>query len=183
MNEPTKPCGARTKNGHFCRLPAGPNSRCRFHGGASTGPRTADGRRACALAATKHGIYASGYTEEELRQLDVLRDTDLTAEITLARVILMRLLKAAPDPIGEGDPSDHSDEYWWGLIDRFLGRIGRLVEQRARVEEVRELQKQLEELKARLPALSRTVAGASPPGGGHPQASAKSPTTPYWSSR
>ena len=173
MDKPTKPCGAKARSGNPCRLPAGPNGRCRFHGGASTGPRTASGRKACALAATKHGIYGKGYTDEELRHLDSLRDTDLTAEITLARIILMRLLKAAPDPIGEGEPSeDHNDEHWWGLVDRYLGRIGRLVDQRARVEGVRELIKQVEELKARLPALVRT-ARSNPPDQRHPYSSAK----------
>jgi hypothetical protein len=32
-----------------------PNGRCRMHGGASTGPRTAEGIARCVLAKTKHG--------------------------------------------------------------------------------------------------------------------------------
>ena len=36
-------CGARTRAGTPCRSPAMPNGRCRMHGGASTGPRTAAG--------------------------------------------------------------------------------------------------------------------------------------------
>lgn len=36
-------CGARTRAGEACQAPAMPNGRCRMHGGASTGPRTAEG--------------------------------------------------------------------------------------------------------------------------------------------
>jgi hypothetical protein len=43
-----------------------------------------------------------------------------------------------------------SDTDWWGLLDRFMGRVGRLTEQYARVEEVRELQDELAVLSARL---------------------------------
>ena len=40
-------CGARTKQsgGRPCRLKAMANGKCRIHGGKSTGPRTADGRK------------------------------------------------------------------------------------------------------------------------------------------
>ena len=93
-----------------------------------------------------------------MAHLDELRDTDLSAEIALARIMLLRLLKAAPYPAGVGKPSEWQDDTdWWGLADRFLGRIGRLVEQHYRVEEVRELQARVEEQLARLkqsPALA-----------------------------
>ena len=49
-------CGARRKRtGEPCRAPAMPNGRCHKHGGASTGPRTAEGRERCRAAALKHG--------------------------------------------------------------------------------------------------------------------------------
>ena len=46
-------CGAKCRDGHLCRAPAvwdnkndrPRNGRCRHHGGLSTGPRTAKGRR------------------------------------------------------------------------------------------------------------------------------------------
>jgi transcriptional regulator with XRE-family HTH domain len=42
---PWKRCGARTRKGTPCRAKALPRkTRCKFHGGASTGPRTAKGR-------------------------------------------------------------------------------------------------------------------------------------------
>ena len=38
-------CGARTRQGNPCRQPALlPSGRCRYHGGRSTGPRTAAGK-------------------------------------------------------------------------------------------------------------------------------------------
>ena len=38
-------CGAIKKNGARCGMTTlGANGRCKFHGGASTGPRTAEGR-------------------------------------------------------------------------------------------------------------------------------------------
>ena len=56
------PCGARCRDGHPCQAPAMldrdygcyiANGRCRLHGGLSTGPRTAAGRRRIAQAARK----------------------------------------------------------------------------------------------------------------------------------
>jgi hypothetical protein len=35
------------------------NGRCRMHGGASTGPKTADGLARICAARTKHGLYSS----------------------------------------------------------------------------------------------------------------------------
>jgi hypothetical protein len=49
-------CGARRKvNGLSCRAPAMPNGRCHKHGGASTGPRTAEGKERCRQAPWRHG--------------------------------------------------------------------------------------------------------------------------------
>jgi hypothetical protein len=50
-------CQAHSKRtGQQCRAPAivGRN-KCRFHGGKSTGPKTAEGRQRCAEARTVHG--------------------------------------------------------------------------------------------------------------------------------
>ncbi|WP_037284599.1 helix-turn-helix domain-containing protein [Rubellimicrobium mesophilum] len=44
-------CGARTRKGRPCRLLSEPGRRrCKFHGGKSTGPRTAEGRARIAEA-------------------------------------------------------------------------------------------------------------------------------------
>ena len=52
-------CGARTRAKGCCRQPAMANGRCRFHGGKSTGPRTAEGRRRCREVRLIHGGYAA----------------------------------------------------------------------------------------------------------------------------
>ena len=49
-------CGAHTRAGASCRQPAMPNGRCRFHGGKSTGPRTAAGLRRSKAARLTHGF-------------------------------------------------------------------------------------------------------------------------------
>jgi hypothetical protein len=49
-------CGARRKcNGLPCQGVAMPNGRCRMHGGASTGPRTAEGLARSKRSTWKHG--------------------------------------------------------------------------------------------------------------------------------
>lgn len=50
-------CNAKSKRtGNQCRAPAATGkTKCRFHGGASTGPKTEQGRRRCAEAKTIHG--------------------------------------------------------------------------------------------------------------------------------
>jgi len=57
-------CGAKTRSGAPCRAPAmfsrksGNYTRCRLHGGASTGPRTREGRDLCRRANWRHGNYS-----------------------------------------------------------------------------------------------------------------------------
>jgi hypothetical protein len=54
-------CGAKTRSGAPCRAPAmwskkaGKYTRCKFHGGASTGPRTLEGLERCRRTNWKHG--------------------------------------------------------------------------------------------------------------------------------
>ena len=50
-------CSARSKrSGRQCRAPAiSGKTKCRFHGGRSTGPKTQAGRQRCADARTIHG--------------------------------------------------------------------------------------------------------------------------------
>jgi hypothetical protein len=50
-------CNATSKRTHQqCRAPASKGkTKCRFHGGASTGPKTEQGRQRCAEAKTIHG--------------------------------------------------------------------------------------------------------------------------------
>jgi hypothetical protein len=57
-------CGACTRAGTACRQPAMRNGRCRFHGGKSTGPRTAAGLARSQSARLVHGGHG-----ERLRAL------------------------------------------------------------------------------------------------------------------
>ncbi|PLL13660.1 hypothetical protein C0V75_09905 [Tabrizicola sp. TH137] len=44
-------CGARTRQGHQCKNKIVPGrTKCKFHGGLSTGPKTADGKARIAAA-------------------------------------------------------------------------------------------------------------------------------------
>jgi hypothetical protein len=52
-------CGAKTRKKVPCQGPAMANSRCRMHGGASTGPRTPSGLERSRLARWRHGVYSS----------------------------------------------------------------------------------------------------------------------------
>src|SRR5712692_6598331 len=52
-------CGAKTRRGTPCGAPAMMNGRCRMHGGASTGPRTAEGLARSRRARWKHGLYSA----------------------------------------------------------------------------------------------------------------------------
>lgn len=50
-------CGAKTRAEKPCQSPAMANGRCRMHGGASTGPRTAEGLARIAKARTRTGMH------------------------------------------------------------------------------------------------------------------------------
>lgn len=66
-------CRAKTRIGGSCQQPAMPNGRCRMHGGASTGPRTAEGLERIRAARTKHGLRTAEM--EAMRQMmRVLRE-------------------------------------------------------------------------------------------------------------
>jgi hypothetical protein len=55
-NWPGQRCGAKTRKGTPCQRPARlPVGRCKLHGGASTGPRTEEGRARIAVLHTTHG--------------------------------------------------------------------------------------------------------------------------------
>ena len=140
-------------------------NRCKLHGGMSTGPTT-DAGKAKASHPT-HGIYATALNPEEVEAVSQADDT-LANELVVARVQLRRALQSwdtwsagVPEELPADEHTSVQDDRGkgtirrrrpdlWGIIDRCLGRVGRLVEQRARVEEVRELQDELAALSARL---------------------------------
>jgi len=75
-------CGAKTRRSNACQVPAMPNGRCRMHGGASTGPRTAEGLVRSQRARWKHGLYSAEARGEQKRARDLL---------TQSRELLRRL--------------------------------------------------------------------------------------------
>lgn len=71
-----KLCGAkaRTNDHQPCRQPAMKNSRCRLHGGRSTGARTPEGKIKSAHANFKHGHYTNAAILERKDFNQQLRD-------------------------------------------------------------------------------------------------------------
>ena len=62
---PGQRCGAKTRKGTECQRPANKkNGRCRVHGGASTGPRTEEGRARISEANLSHGKFTKEKLEE-----------------------------------------------------------------------------------------------------------------------
>ena len=57
-------CLAKTKQGTLCQKPyLKGKSRCRLHGGLSTGPKTAEGKARIVAAHWKHGRRSREFTE------------------------------------------------------------------------------------------------------------------------
>ena len=62
---PGQRCGARTRRGTDCQRPAKKkNERCRLHGGASTGPKTLEGRERISQANLRQGRYTKDKLEK-----------------------------------------------------------------------------------------------------------------------
>jgi hypothetical protein len=88
-------CGARSKrHGKPCKGPAMANGRCRFHGGLSTGPRTAEGLERARKAPWRHGHYSAEAKAARAQGRQAARK--LRELAAMARVALfMELLDAA----------------------------------------------------------------------------------------
>ena len=102
-------CGARTRAGTPCQLPAGwgtdhPGSgRCKLHGGASPGPPKGNRN------AVKHGLYENvvreRLTPEEQALFDAVpTDADLTQELRILRFKLLRLLEPVVRKVAVATP-------------------------------------------------------------------------------
>ena len=99
-------CGARTRAGGSCLGLAMASGRCRIHGGASTGPRTAAGLARMVAAKTTHGRFAMSGAPQRLAQRFVwtfMTRAGLTAEATMLRAYLpagmAARLDSAPDEL------------------------------------------------------------------------------------
>ena len=60
----TSYCSAKTREGSTCKKrPLKGKTRCRLHGGLSTGPRTTEGKAKIAAAHYKHGRRSKKFVE------------------------------------------------------------------------------------------------------------------------
>ena len=76
-------CFAKTRSGKKCQKPpVKGKTRCRLHGGLSTGPRTAEGKARIAEAHWKHGRRSKQFVEmrakiwKELREIEARMRAD-----------------------------------------------------------------------------------------------------------
>ncbi|MFM6991601.1 MAG: HGGxSTG domain-containing protein [Rhodoferax sp.] len=71
-------CQAQSKRTkQQCRAPASKGmTKCRFHGGVSTGPKTTDGRARCAAAKTVHGFETRKTRTERAEGMRRLRNLE-----------------------------------------------------------------------------------------------------------
>ena len=70
-------CGARNRRGLPCRAPAmRGRTRCRLHGGKSTGPRTAEGLKRSRKARWKHGRYSARAIAKRRRERQKHKEID-----------------------------------------------------------------------------------------------------------
>ena len=95
-------CGARTRAGCACRAPAMKNGRCRMHGGASTGARTAEGLARIRAARTRHGGYRAEMRAMLRQQVAFIRETRLALALLNRgdEAAAMRVLRVAvPGPV------------------------------------------------------------------------------------
>jgi len=81
-------CTAISKrSGERCKAPAvHGKTKCRMHGGRSTGPRTAEGRQRCAAAKTVHGRETRTIRKERSKKLCEL----LQIEAEMAKLGMLR---------------------------------------------------------------------------------------------
>jgi len=105
-------CGAKTKSkGTPCkRYVPEKGKRCHVHGGASTGPKTPEGKAKSKMNGTTHGFYVKGHTPEEIEYLKEYhrkeeRET-LDAELDVARILLRRAWIIAGEALGVEDPTE-----------------------------------------------------------------------------
>jgi hypothetical protein len=73
-------CGARTRRQTSCLAPAMRNGRCRMHGGASTGPKTAQGLANSRRSNWRHGLYSMEAVLQRKQARAVLRQCQALLE-------------------------------------------------------------------------------------------------------
>lgn len=185
-------CGSR-KSGNRSRClqiagfgtPHVGSGRCKFHGGLSTGPKTAEGKAKAAKNSTIHGLYAQLFDErgqEIFNALIAEKDeaTNLTMEIMAQKTRIIRYLdkyKEKWDKIAAKHGPDEADKqtrvfftsgkegglrsyYHAGTIedkalDRALNTLGRLIEKQARLTDDNNVDDLIGNINAELRAATR----------------------------
>jgi hypothetical protein len=108
-------CGARKKKGPgFCRSVAGAGTdhtgygRCKYCGGANTGPKTAEGKAVVAQNSRKHGFYSSALRGKELDTYEDLKEqkaVTLENEIFMLKAKILTYLEKWQEKIDESGES------------------------------------------------------------------------------
>jgi len=125
-------CGAKTRLGCPCKSPAMANGRCRMHGGASTGPKTAEGKARIAAASARRGNQEARACEA--RATATIRRGKVLAATVDARLPLEALavpLRALP-----GAPAAQADDRLF-VADALLHRALTGAETRQLVADIR----------------------------------------------
>lgn len=108
-------CGAKTRKGTPCRCPAMRDKRrCRLHGGASTGPRTAAGLARSRRANWKHGLYSAAADREARQVRQLLRECkELYGEVRASRSETKRTgVRCCLLGLRDGNPSLEPHAEW-----------------------------------------------------------------------
>ncbi len=94
-------CGAKTRSGEPCKRHAAVGStRCKLHGGRSTGPRNQTGNR---NAARPGSLYSRFLSDEEQGIAASIELGNVDEELRLTRIRLMRALQREQDKGGEAE--------------------------------------------------------------------------------
>ncbi len=142
-------CGASKRgNGEPCKRHAIPgSSRCKLHGGKSTGPKDQRGNK---NAAKPGSIYSQFLTEEEKADFHAAELDQIDDELRLTKVLLGRVLLVS----GEGYDL---------LADRYLARIESLTKTKEELISKRllneKLRRELEDPNQGLPEPKQVIIG------------------------
>ncbi len=83
-------CLAKNRRGEPCMAPAMRNkSRCKFHGGCSTGARTAEGKARCRAARLQSGAYSREVAQARRKVREWVRAVRNTIALAEAKLLMM----------------------------------------------------------------------------------------------
>lgn len=146
QNKPREICGAKTRSGDPCRLTAGygtnhfGNGKCKFHGGASTGPKKPNSSK----NAVKHGLYQKYLPKEVLETIEASQGMSsldiLWSQIEIQYANILRsqkimLVKTQKDLVKElksfkelpngMTQEEYEVQFAWDRQERFMASMAR----------------------------------------------------------